>query len=59
MHREMYHSECYHCNFPTPMSTINGFNIFVNDFVIFYHNILGDIVGKVVKYFMKVILIMQ
>ena len=34
--REMYHAERYHCDFPSPMSTINGNNVFINDFVIYF-----------------------
>lgn len=41
------------------MSTINGINIFVNDFVVFSHSTFGNTVGKVVRFLVKVELILN
>ena len=52
-HREVYHGNRYHTEFQSPMTCIDEVgHVFVNDFIIFSHN-MGDILGKVLKFFKK------
>lgn len=47
-------AERYHQEFPSPMAVVNDdTHVFVNDFVIFYHETFGKTIGKVIKFFKK------
>ena len=50
----MYQAQRYHKDFASPMAVVNDAHIFINDFVVFYHEIFCKIIGKVIKFFMKV-----
>ena len=53
--REMYQAKRYHHDFAAPMAAIDGIHVVVNDFIVFYHEILGERMGKVIKFFKKVL----
>ena len=54
--REMFHARRYHSNFPSPMIIHKSSHIYVNDFVKFEHTTLGISTGKVLSYYIVLIL---
>ena len=51
----MYQAKRYHHDFAAPMAAIDGIHVFVNDFIVFHHEIFGERIGKAVKFFKKVL----
>ena len=50
----MFHARQWHADFQSPMFETKAGNIFVNDFILFSDDSLGNTVGKVVKLYTMV-----
>ena len=53
----MFHANHWHVEFATPKIVLNKEHIYVNDFIIFHHPLFNQTIGKVLKFFKKVLLL--
>ena len=52
---EIFHANRWHAEFAAPMIVLNKEHIYVNDFIIFHHPLFNQTIGKVLKFFKKVL----
>lgn len=53
--RERFHAKQWHLKFSPPMIEFRSKYLFVGDFVLFQHSDLGRTMGKIERFFTKVI----